>query len=216
MKKLDDIPVEFSLDAMLEHLHLKKGSKEAAEFEELLEHAKAAANPKALYTISYIEKRDKDSVQFGDATFTSRVLSVNLEHVERVFPYIVTCGHELENIDTDYDMLKQYWLDEIKAKSLFAAVQYLYNHIDEHHKPGSLSTMNPGSSAAYVWPIEQQRQLFSIFGDVEASIGVRLTDSCLMIPNKTVSGILFATEISFESCQLCPREVCKNRRAQLA
>lgn len=213
MQKLKNIPVDYDLDAMLEHLRLEKGSRHAAEFEELLQQAKEIVNPKALYTLSYIENRDGDSVQFGGAAFSSRVLSLNLEQVERVFPYIATCGSELDSIDTEYDMLKQFWLDEIKAKALLAAIQYLYTHIDEHHKPGNLSTMNPGSSAADVWPIEQQRELFSIFGDVEAQIGVRLTDSCLMVPNKTVSGIFFPTETSFESCQLCPREVCKGRRA---
>ena len=213
MQKLENIPVEFDIDAMLEHVHLERESREAAEFGELLGHAMEIVNPKVLYTVSYIENRNEDSLQFGGEEFTSRVLAVNLEQVERVFPYIATCGSELDSIDTDYDMLKQYWLDEIKAKALLAAIHHLYNHIDERHRPGRLSTMNPGSSAEDVWPIEQQRPLFSIFGDVEALIGVRLTDSCLMTPNKTISGILFPAETSFESCQLCPREVCKGRRA---
>ena len=60
----------------------------------------------------------------------------------------------------------------------------------------------------------QQRQLFQLLGDVESSIGVRLTDSFLMIPNKTVSGILFPTEVPFYSCQLCTREACPRRRAE--
>lgn len=34
-----------------------------------------------------------------------------------------------------------------------------------------------------------------------------------MVPVKSVSGIFFPTEIKFESCQLCPREVCISRRA---
>jgi hypothetical protein len=213
MEKLERIPVDFDLDSMLGHLRLSGDGAKSKEFAELLEQAAEIATPKVLYAVSYIEAKARDSVRFGGETFTSRVLRVNLEDVERVFPYIATCGSELDSIDTEYDMLKQYWLDEIKSKALLAAMQHLYTHIDEHHRPGKLSTMNPGSSAAGVWPIEQQRELFAIFGDVEASIGVRLTDSCLMIPNKTVSGVFFATNGSFESCQLCPREKCKGRRA---
>jgi hypothetical protein len=71
--------------------------------------------------------------------------------------------------------------------------------------------MNPGSLQN--WPITQQNELFSIFRNVEALIGVRLTQSCLMIPLKSVSGIYFPTQIKFESCQLCPREKCEGRRA---
>jgi len=42
---------------------------------------------------------------------------------------------------------------------------------------------------------------------------VRLTESLLMIPRKSASGIYFPTEVSFSSCQLCPRERCDNRKA---
>jgi hypothetical protein len=42
---------------------------------------------------------------------------------------------------------------------------------------------------------------------------VELTDSFLMIPNKTVSGIYFPTERDFRTCQVCHREKCPNRRA---
>jgi hypothetical protein len=41
---------------------------------------------------------------------------------------------------------------------------------------------------------------------------VELTDSFLMVPNKSVSGLRFPTETSVENCQLCPREVCPGRR----
>jgi hypothetical protein len=63
------------------------------------------------------------------------------------------------------------------------------------------------------WPIEEQRPLFSILGDVEGSIGVRLNQSLLMIPGKSLSGIYFPTEIPFYSCQLCPRKSCPSRKA---
>ena len=71
--------------------------------------------------------------------------------------------------------------------------------------------MSPGSLAD--WPLEQQRALFAVLGDTEGLIGVRLAESCLMIPTKSVSGMRFPTETSFESCQLCPRAVCPGRRA---
>ena len=73
--------------------------------------------------------------------------------------------------------------------------------------------MSPGDGSRTVWPITQQKQLFSIFGNVEDLIGVRLTDSMLMIPVKSVSGIFVPTEIKFETCQLCPGERCIARKA---
>jgi hypothetical protein len=38
-------------------------------------------------------------------------------------------------------------------------------------------------------------------------------DSLMMDPVQSISGIIFPTETSFESCQLCPRENCPGRRA---
>jgi len=73
--------------------------------------------------------------------------------------------------------------------------------------------MNPGSGEVEVWPIEQQRELFSLFGDVRKQIGVELTDSFLMMPNKSVSGIQFPTETDFRTCQVCRRKNCPNRVA---
>jgi hypothetical protein len=72
--------------------------------------------------------------------------------------------------------------------------------------------MAPGSLAD--WPIEEQAPLFKLLGDVDASIGVKLTDSMLMLPAKSISGVYFPADVSFFSCQLCPRERCESRKAK--
>jgi hypothetical protein len=72
--------------------------------------------------------------------------------------------------------------------------------------------MAPGSLSD--WPIEEQGPLFGLLGDVKASIGVRLTRNLLMLPAKSVSGFYFPTEVSFYSCQLCPRKRCESRKAK--
>jgi hypothetical protein len=76
--------------------------------------------------------------------------------------------------------------------------------------------MSPGSGDADTWPIQQQADLFALLGgidEVRKQSGVELTDSFLMIPNKTVSGIQFPTETDFRSCQVCHREGCPSRSA---
>ena len=70
--------------------------------------------------------------------------------------------------------------------------------------------MNPGSLPD--WPITEQAKLFSLLGDVKALIGVTLTESMLMLPTKSVSGVYFETERNFENCELCARENCPGRR----
>ena len=147
-------------------------------------------------------------------TFTSHVLSENLAEVERVFPYVATCGRELDGVALPTgDVLVQFWWDAIKAEILAAARAHLLAHLTDRFRLGQTARMSPGSGEADVWPIEQQRLLFALLGGVTPFIGVILTDSCLMIPNKTVSGILFPTEHDFRTCQVCHRDPCQNRKA---
>jgi hypothetical protein len=150
----------------------------------------------------------------GRARFVSKVLRANLDEVGRVFPYVATCGPELDTLPiADDDIFGQFCRDTIKEIALYAAISHLDCYLREAYALEKLVSMNPGSGDVNVWPIEQQRELFAFFGDVQGSIGVVLTDSCLMLPNKSVSGLLYASEHDFSSCQLCHREKCPGRRA---
>jgi hypothetical protein len=214
---VENIPFSFDEEQFRKLTHIDLSGPYAKAITDLLEDALATARPKALYKVCYIDNRTDDTVELERIRFTSRVLSQNLSEVERVFPYIVTCGTELDKcLSTETDILAQYWLDGLKEMALRTAVEHLKNHLAAEYglKAEKLSTMNPGSGNKNVWPISQQRQLFQLLGDVEGAIGVRLTDSFLMMPNKTVSGIFFPTEVNFVSCQLCTRENCPRRRAE--
>ena len=214
MEILDNIPFELNIDTLLAELHIDKESQDAKDVKSLMEGALAIINPKAIYEVCYIQYKDYDRVDIGGVTFTSRILRVNLDKVERVFVYIATCGRELDGIVIPSDdFVKRFWLDTIKDMALKASIKYLYSHLKRKYALGKTSSIGPGTGFQELWPIEQQKQLFSIFGNVEDLIGVKLTNSFLMIPNKSVSGIYFPREISFENCQLCPRKVCPARRA---
>jgi len=214
MEVLNDIVFRVDIDTLLERLHIDKESEDAKDIQHLLQSAASICKPKAIYEVSYIQDKGHNTVNIGGVTFTSRVLRLNLDKVERVFPYIATCGRELDEIAiaTD-DFMRQFWLDTIKEMALASSEKYLRDYLKRRYALGQMSSMNPGSGAKDLWPIEEQKQLFSIFGNVKDLIGVKLTDSFLMIPNKSVSGIYFPTEIRFQSCQLCPREICPGRQA---
>ncbi len=215
---LDEIAFDPSFDALMKRLRIKEGSRQIPELREIFEVARAIARPKAMYKLVFIDEKTDESVTIdvrgshGGVVLSSRVLRVNLEAAHRLFAYVATCGGELQawgdNLD---DMLHQYWADAIKEMALAAAIQALTHHLSTCYDLGRTATMSPGSLAD--WPIREQRPLFKILGDPQVAIGVTLTESFLMIPNKTVSGVRFPTEERFESCQLCPRESCPGRRA---
>jgi hypothetical protein len=214
MEILTEIPFSLDTDSLMKRVHVESGSDDAVEFRALADLAMQVGKPKAAYAVSFVELRDGDTARVGGISFTSRTLSMNLKSSERVFPLIATCGHEMdEAFPAKGDVLKEFWWDSIKTHLLGAANKYLNDHLHHRFRLGKTATMRPGSGDESVWPIEQQRGLFALLGDVQTAIGVRLTDSCLMIPNKTTSGMLFPTEKDFRSCEVCHRENCPSRQA---
>lgn len=210
---LTDIPLELDATGLLEKYRLEPGSERAEGIRRLVEAASARARPKALYVPCAIDGRGEEHVTAAGVTFRSRVLAVNLEKVHRVFPFVATCGMELETWSRSLaGGLDKFCAEEIKGTALGAAVLAVVAHIQEHHCPGPVSMMNPGSLED--WPVSEQKPLFDVLGgDARSVVGVTLLDSLLMEPGMTASGIWFPAEERFENCMLCPREACPGRRA---
>jgi len=218
METITDIPFVLDAEALMARVPVEPGSEDADELSALVEEAKTVACPKAVYLECFIDaKGADDTVTIGGVVFRSRTLRRNLDKAERVFAYVVTCGREVDGIALPAgDMLMEFWRDSIKAVLLSTAIQYVHDHLDRRFRLGKTSTMSPGSGDTDTWPIEQQEQLFALLGgidEVRRQSGVELTSSFLMIPNKSVSGIVFPTEADFRSCQVCHRESCPSRSA---
>lgn len=208
---LTDIPYAPDIDELAGWLRISK-EKHLAELRELAAAAGQIARPKALVRLAFIGARTEETTAVAESTFTSRVMAVNLRDVNRVFPYTATAGRELEAWGRGLpDMLARYWADTIQEQALHAALAALHEHVMAQYQIPKLSTMNPGSLED--WALPEQRPLFDLLGDTNEAIGVQLSDSYLMTPAKSVSGILFEAEKAYFNCQLCPRPECPNRRA---
>ena len=180
--------------------------------EELTNIAVSIAKPKAVYKVAFVNNKKKNSLEIDGIMFESILVRVQLEKTNRVFPYLATCGTELDSLTVESgDTLKAYCLDTIKFLGLASAISYLSDHVQKRYNLGQMSHINPGSTDN--WPLEQQRTLFSLFPNVVELTGIQLSKGYVMHPLKSISGIYYPTEIRFESCQLCPREKCPGRRA---
>ncbi|HDP81274.1 MAG TPA: vitamin B12 dependent methionine synthase [Spirochaetes bacterium] len=209
---LSDIPMEIDIAFFREGLRIKPGSRESADVETMAREAVVIGRPKVMYRLSFLESRTDHSVTIDGIEFNSRVLAVNLEKVHRVFPYVATGGVELEEWASGHtDFLRQFWADTIKSFALGSAINAFYRDLERRFSPGKTSSMNPGSLED--WPITEQAQLFTLLGDTSGAIGVSLTESSLMLPLKSISGLQFESDETFISCRLCPREKCPGRRA---
>jgi len=211
MITLEHIPVSLDFEEIKRRLHMEQRG-DWGPGQSLIETAQSLISAKAAYKVCFIEAKREGAIVIDGIRLTSKVLRKNVDKAERVFPYVITIGNKLEEKSRACeDLLEQYYLDTIGNVALHLARKYLEDHLLSTYALGGLSYMSPGS--LHDWPIENQRPLFSILGDVEASIGVRLEENFLMIPTKSLSGIYFPTEIRFYTCQLCPRKDCEARRA---
>jgi hypothetical protein len=212
MPIIDNIKIDISQKEVRRRLHMAPDS-DLSEIQPLIDVVMTLIAPRALYDIRYIEEKSEDAVIVGGMRFKSRVLRKNLDQVERIFPFVITLGPKLgEKQAAGNDLLENYYLDSIGNVALNSARTQLKRHLESKFALEKISSMAPGSLAD--WPIEEQAPLFKLLGDVEASIGVNLTRSLLMLPAKSISGIYFPKEVSFVSCQLCPKERCESRKAK--
>jgi hypothetical protein len=208
---LDAIAFRVEADQCLEMLRIKPGSYHAGEFAEIFYRAKDLARPKAAFRVTTIQGHGNAHIDIDDVRFESRVLRVNLEKSPVVFPFVATCGLELDEWSlTCKRSLHLFWADTIKMLALGTALSTLNEHLKERVDPAQLSTMNPGSLED--WPLQQQSVLFDLLGQAAKKIGVSLRQKYVMYPLKSLTGIQFVTEDEFFNCRLCPRKNCEGRQ----
>jgi hypothetical protein len=211
METIDLIPVTLDPEAVTQRLRHNPARAGVVNLDGLLSQARSLIHLRAVYEISYTGAKGEDTVEVAGVTFRSRILRRNLDQAQKVFPFIMTAGPELEAAaSSSGDLLKQYYLEEMANVALENGAAWLADRLKTRWGFPGLASMDPGSLED--WPITEQPKLFSIFGDTERLIGVRLTDSMLMVPRKSISGIFFPSEEGFSSCQLCDRAACPARR----
>jgi len=213
MEVLTGLPYQLDPEQVLSQIAGRQKKQFYAIVRGLLEQLEDTLSPRVLYKTSYIEQRYENKLLVEGVTFNSRIMRVNLETVERVFPYIITCGEAFEKFSSSReDLLESYYLDEIGNMVLRQIQEAFFAFLQEKYWLEQVGYMNPGSLDD--WPLEEQKPLFSLFGEeqVKELINVELKHF-MMHPKKSLSGIAFASKTGFKSCLVCPRDNCPGRKA---
>jgi hypothetical protein len=209
---LDDIQFPIDSAKLGQRFRVKSNSGNAARLDELIDQARAISRPRAIFRPAHILIRGNNHVGVEGVRLSSRVLAVNLTRAHRIFPFVATCGTELDRWASGLtDLLDRFWAGTIMEMAMRAAFGSLKEEIRKRYHRGKMATMTPGSIDD--WPTGEQARLLSLLGEGPEKIGVSLTKGMMMTPAHSLSGIRFPTETSFESCQLCPRNNCPGRRA---
>jgi hypothetical protein len=208
----ENIPFQIELSQLTKELHIPPTHESVPELEQFIKVALALGRPEGIYHESSIREKGTDFVVLDGVTLQSRILRINLDRESEAYPFIVTCGRELDEWCNNFkEELERFWAGKIAELALDSALKTLKENLKSRYHIQNIAMMNPGSLDD--WPIEEQPKLFRLLGDVKTAIGVELTGNNLMKPVKSISGIFFANETNYENCRLCPRKDCPGRRA---
>jgi hypothetical protein len=192
----------------------------AALISEYSQLAQQLIEPSYSYVIRSIDMVRKRDVFIGDLVMLrSHVIARLLEQCQQVGAFLVTIGDELEKKTTslanDGLILESYALDAIGSSAVEKIAELVEAEIRQMASAQGLCISRRFSPGYCDWSIRQQKELFRMIdGD---SVGVRLTTGCLMIPQKSISGIIgigpSCVDIeTYNPCRTCKKRNCLGRR----
>ena len=207
----DDLPWSVEYDMAFSKLHVDEDDED--DFKEIYEHVVSLIKPVFYFGKDRIESNDGHNLKIGGITFKSRVICVNLQNCEYVYPYVGTSGRAaFEYAQSLKDPLFNYWADSLCELALISASIAFKERVHKELGTDNVYSVNPGS--VIDWPISEQKPLFELLGNGYEKTGITLKDTFLMQPVKSGSGIMYISDKHYENCMLCPRCDCPNRRAK--
>lgn len=115
------------------------------------------------------------------------------------------------------NLIEGYILDVIGSVTVDAAIDKIMDSYESELVNSSGKITNRYSPGYCGWALSEQKQLFTLFPNNQC--GIRLSDSCLMNPIKSVSGVFCfganVKKMAYE-CQMCELKTCIYREIRLA
>jgi hypothetical protein len=219
-----DVSIEIDKEQVCRYMGYEDGQNLSARISSLVdeyaEHAYGLINPSYSYVIKDVEWA-RGSIAFveGSISFKSRIIAKLLGRCTRVAIFIVTIGKYLEEtsfqLAKDGLVLQATVLDAIGSVAVEKVAGFAQARIKEIVKAQGHVTSRRFSPGYCDWKIGQQQMLFSAL--TGNTIGIRLTGECLMVPQKSISGIIGigpsdANLEDYDPCKTCRKKDCPGRR----
>ncbi len=188
--------------------------------EVLLPEAQALIAPATVFDILPVQEVRHDRITLaGGNRLRGADVARLLAPAEEIIVCLVTIGPALEERVSGYfaeeKPVQGYLLDSMGTVAVINLMQQVCAYLESLAAARGLPLGFPISPGDAGWPLADQRVLFSLLPAHD--IGVRLTDWCIIIPQKSISfvvgmgpGVLTAAEGS--QCDHCSlRESCRYR-----
>lgn len=165
----------------------------------------------------YYDGVKKTRMLIGDVFFNmGKIVIRQIKQSEKAAVFACTIGSAMENwsrqIMRDGDPVQSYLIDAVASMITEKVVEKLHECIKEKMSLNNLKITNRYSPGYCDWPVSDQHQLFSLLP--ENFCGIRLNKSALMIPIKSVTGIIgIGQDVKFEKyiCDHCSKSDCTYR-----
>ena len=126
-----------------------------------------------------------------DVRFQSRALARLLRGATEIFLILLTLGPKLENraqaLMGEEQFLEALLLDTAGWVAMDALTKMVRGRLSAEARDRGMQLTHRMAPGYADWGLEEQRALFSAFG--EDTLPVQLTEACVMLPQKSISGI---------------------------
>jgi hypothetical protein len=146
-----------------------------------------------------------------------RRISAYMKGATRLALFICTAGKMFTDMSHAYqshdDFLEAFVVESIGSATVENAMDKIQKRLQAEMESEGLLITNRYSPGYCEWPLVGQKALFAMIGDNDTCI--TLTDSCLMQPIKSVSGIIGIGEEVKEQpygCAICGSSTCVYRK----
>jgi hypothetical protein len=199
----------------------KKGIPEPflSMVKEIDDHVSEECNVRAGYRVLDINRSENRSDGFSiGKNFLSlqKIITFQLRKAQKAALFTCTIGDAMETRATrlfrEGDPLKGHLTDTIASAAVERVADLLHDHIGSMMAKMGLGITNRFSPGYCGWPVTDQYAIFSFFP--EKFCGITVTDSALMLPKKSISGIIgIGAEVNREPyfCDRCKRKDCSYR-----
>lgn len=162
---------------------------------------------------------DHDSVTLdGTVLRTAAQIAGLLTGSESIIVIAATVGHSMDRWIRQFfdsgDSMRGYVADTIGSEAVEGAASWLEERIADRAIESSRYTTSRFSPGYCDWDVDEQHALFSLLP--EGFCGIQLTENALMLPIKSVSGVIgIGTDCErlVTACSVCTLETCSRRRA---
>ena len=179
------------------------------------------STPSGAYVMAdMVETGTSQQIAVQGITFHSgKIIGKMLRNSERYAFFMVTAGPGPEQLVRTLmekgNYLEAYISDLVASVMVEAVAGMVEEEVRKHANSQGMNITNRYSPGYCLWELPEQHKLFGLFP--EKCCGISLSDSSLMNPVKSASGIIgIGTRVEYReyTCEICNMKNCQFRKAR--